>query len=274
MLTADNDAVVLSDRRVQVRVQGSNECKLFRGGSLFHVLVDGLAEVVDGLLVTLGGGVHNAVFQMVLQYQLAGVVDGRAHSGALNQHLRAIPALLYHVAHRLQVADSPGEPVQHRFGVFVAVGMAVPVAVMLVVMGDAVGVHIFVVVDFGSIADIPGCFLYIVHRWVTSPLFYPKRRPDAITGLGIQVKNGQISDWKPGVGDAGYKVDPGFDKWSGLLYNLRKYRTMLAVHERVNFSRLLPARISITRQVTFDSCSSQSTKIPSATEPLDYAVFP
>ena len=76
MLTDDNDAVVLSDRRVQVRVQGSNECKLFRGGSLFHVLVDGLAEVVDGLLVTLGGGVHNAVFQMVLQYQLAGVVDG------------------------------------------------------------------------------------------------------------------------------------------------------------------------------------------------------
>jgi hypothetical protein len=33
-------------------------------------------------------------------------------------------------------------------------------------------------------------------------------------------------------------------------------------------------QISITRQVTFDFCSSQSTKIPSATEPLDYAVFP
>jgi len=42
----------------------------------------------------------------------------------------------------------------------------------------------------------------------------------------------------------------------------------------VNISRLLPAKISITRQVTFDFCSSQSTKIPSATEPLDYAVFP
>jgi len=37
----------------------------------------------------------------------------------------------------------------------------------------------------------------------------------------------------------------------------------------VNFSRLLPAKITITRQVTFDFCSSQSTKIPSATEPLD-----
>ncbi len=32
--------------------------------------------------------------------------------------------------------------------------------------------------------------------------------------------------------------------------------------------------ISMTRQVTFDFCSSQSTVIPSATEPLDYAVFP
>jgi len=49
---------------------------------------------------------------------------------------------------------------------------------------------------------------------------------------------------------------------------------MLAAHQRVNFSRLLPAKISITRQVTFDFCRSQSTKIPSATEPLDYAVFP
>ena len=55
---------------------------------------------------------------------------------------------------------------------------------------------------------------------------------------------------------------------------LRKYRTMLEAHYRVNISRLLPAKISITRQVTFDFCSSQSTKILSVTEPLDYAVFP
>ena len=49
---------------------------------------------------------------------------------------------------------------------------------------------------------------------------------------------------------------------------------MLAAHKRVNFSRLLPAKISITRQITFVFCRSQSTKIPSATGPLDYAVFP
>ena len=49
---------------------------------------------------------------------------------------------------------------------------------------------------------------------------------------------------------------------------------MLEAHWRVSFSRLLPAKTSITRQVTFDFCSSQSTKIPSAAEPLDYAVFP
>ena len=41
-------------------------------------------------------------------------------------------------------------------------------------------------------------------------------------------------------------------------FSLRKYRTMLAAHKRVNFSRLPPAKISITRQVTFDFCSSQS----------------
>ena len=49
---------------------------------------------------------------------------------------------------------------------------------------------------------------------------------------------------------------------------------MLPAHKRVNFSRLLPAKISITRQVTFVFCRSQSTKIPSATDPLDDAVYP
>ena len=36
---------------------------------LFHILVDGLAEVVDGLLVALGGGVDDAVLQVVLKQE-------------------------------------------------------------------------------------------------------------------------------------------------------------------------------------------------------------
>jgi hypothetical protein len=36
----------------------------------------------------------------------------------------------------------------------------------------------------------------------------------------------------------------------------------------------LPAKIPIPRQVTIDFFSLQSTKIPSAAEPLDCAVFP
>ena len=132
-----------------------------RLGSL-HILVDGLAEVVDGLLVALGGGVDDAVFQVVLQDQLAGIVDGGAHRGDLDQHLRAVPALLDHVPHGLQVADGPGQPVQHGLGVLVAVGVAMGMAVlvvMLVGMGDAVGVQVGVIVDLAG----GGACMFVIH---------------------------------------------------------------------------------------------------------------
>ena len=41
--------------------------KLKADGS-FHVLVDGLAEILYGLLIALGGGLDDAVLQVILQY--------------------------------------------------------------------------------------------------------------------------------------------------------------------------------------------------------------
>ena len=55
---------------------------------------------------------------------------------------------------------------------------------------------------------------------------------------------------------------------------LRKYRTMLMVHERLNFSRLLSADFLTCRQQACEICSLQSTKIHLVTARLDYAVFP
>ena len=53
-----------------------------------------LAEIVDRLLIAFLCGFDNAVLQMILKNDLAGIVDRGAHRGDLNQHLgvsRALP---------------------------------------------------------------------------------------------------------------------------------------------------------------------------------------
>ena len=49
---------------------------------------------------------------------------------------------------------------------------------------------------------------------------------------------------------------------------------MLAMHERLNFSRLLSADFSTCRQEACKICSSHLTKIHPVTARLDCAVFP
>ena len=73
------------------------------------------------------------MLQVVLQDHLAGVVDGAADRRQLDQDLGTVPALLHHGLDPLQVADGPGQTVDHRPGLGVAVGMAVAMFV-----GDAV----------------------------------------------------------------------------------------------------------------------------------------
>ena len=55
--------------------------------------------------------------------------DGAADRRQLDQDLGTVPALLHHGLDPLQVADGPGQTVDHRPGLGVAVGMAVAVFV-------------------------------------------------------------------------------------------------------------------------------------------------
>ena len=63
---------------------------------LFYILVDGFAQIVNGLLVTFAGGVDDAVFQMVLKDDFSGVVDGRTYCCNLHEHLRTVASILNH----------------------------------------------------------------------------------------------------------------------------------------------------------------------------------
>lgn len=131
---------------------------------LLYELLNGPVQFVDGGPVLILHRLHDTVLQMILENDLTGVVQSASHGGQLDEHLRAVPSLLHHSLHPLQMADSPGQPVHHRAGMLVAVDMAVIVSVgvamavdmtMIVVMGDAVGMHIVVVMQ-----------LRLIHRTV------------------------------------------------------------------------------------------------------------
>ena len=104
-----------------------------QGLCLFHELVDGGTQVIDGALIACGYRVHHAVAQVVLQNHLAGIIQGGADSCQLNQHFGTVGAFLHHLLHLFQMAQSPGQTVNDGFLVFVDVTMAV---------GNAVGVEI------------------------------------------------------------------------------------------------------------------------------------
>ena len=78
--------------------------------------------------------VYDTVLDMVLKNNLPRIIDGRFHSGKLNQHLAAIPPVLHHPLNGLQMSDGAAEPVQD--GLRIGVGMAVAVG-MSMTMGPA-----------------------------------------------------------------------------------------------------------------------------------------
>ena len=160
---------------------------------LLHIFVDGLAEIVDGLLVALLGGVDDAVLEMVLEDDFAGVVDGTAHGGDLDQNLGTVAAFLHHAAHGLQMADGAAEPVEYGLGVLVGMGMAVgTVAVRVVmfvhiIMIVVMAVHVVVLVavlNAQTVHQLVGLFgggniveMFILHgvHLFAMLLFYDKR---------------------------------------------------------------------------------------------------
>ena len=119
---------------------------------LLDEFLDGGAELVDSLLVALLNGVHDAVAQVILKDDLAGVVEGAADGGELHQHLAAVVALLDHPFHLFQMADGPGQPVDDGLLVLVDMAVAVTVGVavvmlMVVAMLMIMLMAVFVVMD-------------------------------------------------------------------------------------------------------------------------------
>ena len=88
--------------------------------------------------------VDDAVLDVVLQDDLADVVDGGADSGDLDEDLAAITAVLDHPAHGFQMPDGAGQAVQDGLRVLmdVAVCAARVVVVVRLVMRVAVMVQV------------------------------------------------------------------------------------------------------------------------------------
>lgn len=103
--------------------------------ALFDELVDCLAETVQCLLVVLLDRVDDAVLDVVLQNDLADVVDGRADRRNLNQDLRAVAPVLDHLLDRFQMPDGARQPVDHRLRVRVDMPVRARLMRMVVVMG-------------------------------------------------------------------------------------------------------------------------------------------
>ena len=90
---------------------------------LFHKLLNGLTQAVDGAFVAHLDGVHHAVADVVVEDHLSGVVQGAADGGKLHQHIGAVIALLHHPLDLVQVADGSGQTVDD--GALVLVDMTV-----------------------------------------------------------------------------------------------------------------------------------------------------
>ena len=103
--------------------------------ALFDELVDCLAETVQCLLVVLLDRVDDAVLDMILQNDLADVVDGRADRRNLTQDLRAVAPVLDHLLDRFQMPDGARQPVDHRLRVRVDMPVCARLMRMVVVMG-------------------------------------------------------------------------------------------------------------------------------------------
>ena len=79
--------------------------------------------------------IHDAVGDMILEDHAAGPGEGRLDRSQLDQDLGTVSAVFYHPLYRFQVADGPAEPIDDRFGLLVAVRMAVCRARIAVIMG-------------------------------------------------------------------------------------------------------------------------------------------
>ena len=140
---------------------------------LFHKLVDGLTQFVNGLFVSGGHGVHHAVAQMILQDHLAGVIQSGADSGQLYQNIGAILSVFYHAFHLFQMTDGPGQTVDDGFLVFMDMTVGMGDAVLMQI-GMAVIMIVVVIVTQGK------HLLCRILTYYTPKLMLPQALPGVI----------------------------------------------------------------------------------------------
>lgn len=75
-----------------------------------YELVYSVIEVLETVAVAMVG-IADAVFDMILQDYLGGVIERRAHRRKLDEHISAVPPLLDHALHGLKVPDGAGKAV-------------------------------------------------------------------------------------------------------------------------------------------------------------------
>ena len=113
---------------------------LFALHILLHEHIDRLIHARDGLLVILLHRFHDAVLHMLLQEELAGIIDLRTHCGELDQDIGAVPLVLEHLLDRLHMADGSGYPIHDRFDLLRVMRMAVVVMMSVMYVLDHMGV--------------------------------------------------------------------------------------------------------------------------------------
>ena len=92
---------------------------------LFHEFVDCLAQIVDCFFITGSYRIYHAVPHMVFQNHLAGIIQCRAHSSQLHQHIRTIESFFNHPLDFFQMTDGAGQTIDDRFLIFVDVTVGV-----------------------------------------------------------------------------------------------------------------------------------------------------
>lgn len=103
---------------------------------LFHKSVDCFLQILDRLLVAMFHRIHDTVFDVILKYDLAGIIDSRLNRGQLDQHLAAVSAALDHSLNGFEMTDRLGQTIDHSLGMLVAVCV-----IVFVVMGMTVLYH-------------------------------------------------------------------------------------------------------------------------------------
>lgn len=109
---------------------------LFALHILLHEHINRLIHACDGLLVILLHRFHDAVLHMLLQEELAGIIDLRTHCGELDQDIGAVPLVL----DRLHMADGFRYPIHDRFDLLRVMRMAVIVMMSVMDVPDHMGV--------------------------------------------------------------------------------------------------------------------------------------